>query len=118
MFEMVTIIRSMTPAKVGLRCRECGSLLDAEMDKFEIVNDNCVILKDGETLTCSHCHSTQTDKYIPYQNTRHLPECPVCHSLDVHKIGTLKKYSSFAVMGVFSSNIGKTMECKSCGYKF
>ncbi len=118
MFEMTSIIRSTTPAKVRLRCCECKTNLSLEMDKFEIVNDNCVILKDSETLTCPHCHNIQSDKYIPYQNTRHLAECPACHSLDTEKIGAIKKYSSFAVMGIFSPNVGKQFHCKSCGYRF
>lgn len=118
MFEMTSIIRSTTPAKVRLRCCECGSSLSLEMDKFELVNDGCVILKDGEQLSCPHCQNTQPDRYIPYQNARHIPECPVCHSVNVEKIGTLKKYTSFAAIGVFSSNMGKQFHCCSCGYKF
>lgn len=118
MFEMTSIIRSTTPAQVRFRCCECGASLSMEMDRFEVVNNNYVILKDGETLTCPNCQNAQSDRYIPYQNTRNTPECPACHSLSIEKIGAVKKYSSFAVMGVFSPNIGKQFHCKSCDYRF
>ena len=113
----MSVIRSASPAYVMLRCFTCGSTIFLDMDKFETVNDNYAVLK-ASTLICENCHCAHTDKYIPYQNTRPLPECPACHSLNVEKIGTIKKYASFAVMGVFSGNLGKQFHCKSCGYKF
>lgn len=118
MFEMTSIIRSTTPAMVRLHCCECGTTLSMEINKFATINDNYVILNDDVNVSCPNCHNAQPDKYIPYQNTRCLPECPTCHSLNIEKIGTLKKYSSFAVMGVFSPNLGNQFHCKSCGYRF
>ncbi len=112
---------------IMLRC-ECGQCKFVSHDLFDYEDGHkCVIIKDNTKITCDKCGKSQSapenkcivqETEVPPSVARHLPECPVCHSLDVHKIGTLKKYSSFAVMGVFSSNIGKTMECKSCGYKF
>ena len=49
------------------------------------------------------------------QNT---PKCPTCGSTNVEKISTTKKAFGFVAVGVFSSNFGKTMECKNCGYKW
>lgn len=125
MFEMTSNdVAYVAPYCVFLNC-DCGNETYIETDKLETINDKYCVLKDNVTVTCPKCGKSQSapDKYIPKKaensaNVRHLPECPVCHSLDVHKIGNVKKISSFAVMGVFSSNIGKTMECKSCGYKF
>lgn len=126
MFEMCSnLVAFVEPYLVCVRC-DCGEETYVETDKFETVNDKYCVLKDGVTITCPTCGASQSapDKYIPKgveilpSQVRHLPECPACHSLDVHKIGTVKKYASFAVMGVLSSNIGKTMECKNCGYKF
>lgn len=118
MFEMTSVIRSTTPAKVNLRCCECGTRLSMEIDRFKAVNNNYVVLNDDIEISCPNCHNNQSDRYIHYQNTRHSPECPACHSLNVEKIGAIKKYSSFAVMGVFSPNLGKQFHCKSCGYRF
>lgn len=47
-----------------------------------------------------------------------VPKCPTCGSTNVEKISTAKKAVGFAMVGVFSSNLGKTMECKNCGYKW
>ena len=49
------------------------------------------------------------------QNT---PKCPTCGSTNIEKISTTSKAIGFAMVGVFSSNFGKTMHCKQCGYKW
>lgn len=49
------------------------------------------------------------------QNT---PKCPTCGSTNIEKISTAKKAVGFVAVGVFSSNFGKTMHCKNCGYKW
>lgn len=46
------------------------------------------------------------------------PKCPTCGSTNVEKISTTKKAIGFVAVGVFSSNFGKTMHCKNCGYKW
>lgn len=48
----------------------------------------------------------------------HSPKCPACGSTNVVKISTTKKIVSVELVGLASSNIGKQMECKNCGYKF
>lgn len=47
-----------------------------------------------------------------------VPKCPTCGSTNVNKISGAKKAAGFITVGVFSSNFGKSMECKSCGYKW
>ena len=49
------------------------------------------------------------------QNT---PKCPTCGSTNVRPISATKRATGFVLAGVFSSNFGKTMECKQCGYKW
>ena len=49
------------------------------------------------------------------QNT---PKCPTCGSTNIEKISAGKKAIGFVAVGVFSSNLGKTMHCKNCGYKW
>lgn len=124
---MFQIISNDPQGFVMLRC-QCGQCKFTEHNLYDFEDgNNCVILKDNTNITCDKCslsHSSSEQKFIlketevPASVARHLPECPVCHSLNVYKIGNVKKISSFAVTGVFSSNIGKTMECKNCGYKF
>lgn len=47
-----------------------------------------------------------------------VPKCPTCGSTNVEKISTAQKAFGFALVGLFSSNLGKTMHCKNCGYKW
>ena len=52
------------------------------------------------------------------ENQSNIPKCPTCGSTNIEKISTTKKAFGFVAVGVFSSNFGKTMHCKNCGYKW
>lgn len=52
------------------------------------------------------------------QREQNIPKCPTCGSTNICKISTGKKALGFVTVGIFSSNFGKTMECKQCGYKW
>lgn len=47
-----------------------------------------------------------------------VPKCPTCGSTNVERIPTAQKAFGFALVGLFSSNLGKTMHCRNCGYKW
>ena len=49
---------------------------------------------------------------------KNTPKCPTCGSTNVEKISIGKKAIGFIAVSVFSSNFGKTMHCKNCGYKW
>ena len=49
---------------------------------------------------------------------KNTPKCPTCGSTNIEKISTTKKAVGFVAVGIFSSNFGKTMRCKQCGYKW
>ena len=56
---------------------------------------------------------------LPSSNTpKNTPKCPTCGSTNIEKISTTKKAVGFVAVGIFSSNFGKTMRCKQCGYKW
>lgn len=46
------------------------------------------------------------------------PKCPTCSSTNVSKISTLNRAVSVGVFGLLSGKIGKSYECKNCGYKW
>ena len=52
------------------------------------------------------------------QQQANIPKCPTCGSTNVEKIGMGKKLFGGAMFGLFSSDVRKTMHCKSCGYKW
>lgn len=83
--------------------------------------------KDGKCPVCGCNKIIPEDDYFsldtPTNNTstnptQNVPKCPTCGSTNVEKISTAKKALGFAMVGLFSSNLGKTMHCKNCGYKW
>ena len=46
------------------------------------------------------------------------PNCPTCGSTDIQKISGTKRWLSTGLFGLASSDIGKSMCCKKCGYKW
>lgn len=78
----------------------------------------------------NHINQKHNKKYIssvtnPQSNNSNsitildnTPHCPTCNSTNVTKISTVKKATGFALVGIFSSNFGKTMQCRNCGYKW
>ena len=62
--------------------------------------------------------SVSTPQSSTVNKETNIPTCPTCGSTNVEKISTTKKTIGFVAVGVFSSNFGKTMHCKNCGYKW
>lgn len=124
MFELISSrLAHEPPYIISLRC-ECGNTQMVSTDNFEIVKDKYVVLKENVTITCPECSRSQPldERYLPLENQHsgnlHIPTCPTCGSTNVSKITTTSKVVGFAAVGVFSSNFGKTMHCKQCGYKW
>lgn len=46
------------------------------------------------------------------------PKCPTCGSTNIQKISGTKRWLSAGLFGLASSDVGKSMVCKSCGYKW
>lgn len=60
-------------------------------------------------------------KYHPTQSstpTQNVPHCPTCGSTNIQKISDTKRWLTTGLFGLASSDVGKTMVCKKCGYKF
>ena len=47
-----------------------------------------------------------------------VPRCPTCGSTNIKKISGTKRWVTTGMFGLGSSNVGKTMQCGNCGYKF
>ena len=64
------------------------------------------------------------EKLLKYKNTltpkeiNNTPKCPICSSTNIKKISIAKRYIGIGLFGLTSSNIGHTMKCNKCGYKF
>ena len=46
------------------------------------------------------------------------PHCPTCGSTNIQKISGTKRWFSTGLFGLASGDIGKSMCCKKCGYKW
>lgn len=74
-------------------------------------------LRDEHAIEMRHLE-LQRSQIAEQKKGTSVPKCPTCGSTNVEKISTAQKAIGFALVGLFSSNLGKTMHCKDCGYKF
>ena len=47
-----------------------------------------------------------------------VPKCPTCGSTDIKKISGGKRWLTTGIFGLASSDVGKNMQCNSCGAKW
>lgn len=74
-------------------------------------------LRDEHAIEMRHLE-LQRSQIAEQKKGTSVPKCPTCGSTNVEKISTAQKALGFALVGLFSSNLGKTMHCKDCGYKW
>lgn len=120
--------------------KECDDILNkyrrsSEKEKYQIYQNEQYrrilefVLSKEEIQIIKFYKNTNNRKYKSYVSTSssisqptpttpNIPKCPTCGSTNVEKISTAQKAFGFALVGLFSSNLGKTMHCKNCGYKW
>lgn len=67
--------------------------------------------------------SIEQTKGLQYQSTQRIqssntPKCPTCGSTNIKKISATKRWVGTGLFGIASSDMGKTMQCENCGYKW
>ena len=62
--------------------------------------------------------SAQQQPTFSPQPQSSVPKCPTCGSTNIKKISGTKRWVTTGMFGLGSSNLGKTMQCGSCGYKW
>ncbi len=80
---------------------------------YDPVEEEKTILK--EEIRCAHI---VRDAHAKFSDEPNEPKCPTCGSTNITKIGAVSRGVSIVAFGIFSSNIGKTMKCNKCGYKW
>ena len=58
------------------------------------------------------------DEKVLKASQSNIPKCPTCGSTNIKKISGTKRFVSTGIFGLASSNVGKTMQCENCGYKW
>lgn len=49
---------------------------------------------------------------------QNIPKCPTCGSTNIKKISAGSRWLSTGLFGISSGKLGKSMECRHCGYKW
>lgn len=93
-------------------CIGCGEFYDIN----EIPSRICP--KCGGKLLPDSEYFAREVGFVEQSTPQNIPKCPTCGSTNVERISTAQKAFGFALVGLFSSNLGKTMHCKNCGYKW
>ena len=94
-------------------CPECGALSGTPEEN-----------KTQFAIRCNHCGRlfVQFEKASNVIDNRlaavPIAKCPTCGSINIRRISTTRKIFGVATLGLASNSIGKTMECKKCGYKW
>jgi len=49
---------------------------------------------------------------------KYTPKCPTCQSPDIKQISSTRRWLGTGLFGIGSTDMGKTMVCKNCSYKW
>lgn len=132
-FDKVYYDEDNNPIEVLIICDKCGkTIIVTDFDKIQTIQNEYCVLKPNEIIKCE-CGNCASGK-IEYKKTINIkdaiinkhsnssylnkPHCPTCNSTNITKISGTKRFITTGLFGLASSNVGKTMECKNCGYKW
>lgn len=104
------------------KCKYTSNRISMDDNKNEIIK--CKMC--GANMLCDAVINYRPDMALKNLNKKsqeqktnpNIPKCPTCGSTNVKKISSTKRWISAGLFGLASSNIGKTMECNNCGYKW
>lgn len=105
-------------SKMIRKCPLCGREYLKPKDMCDKCNLVLVKLSDYDKLKLDPVRFNQITKEREERKQANVPKCPTCGSTNVHPISTAKKAFGFAMVGLFSSNLGKSYECDNCKYKW
>ena len=89
-----------------------------EKEALEVIEELKVMLKDKSSGRSVLNNKKATQKIDSQKTHQNIPKCPTCQSTNIKKISSAQRAGSIIGFGIFSKNIGKTFECKKCGYKW
>lgn len=87
-----------------------------KLKKEDIIEYNIKLAQFKQTS-----ESVKQTEEIKQQTTKqdsNVPKCPTCGSTHIKKISGTKRWVGVGLFGVASSDMGKTMQCENCGYKW
>lgn len=75
-------------------------------------------LKQENPIEFQLKYNQMIQPFIQSPQQSNVPRCPTCGSTNIKKISGTKRWVTTGMFGLGSSNVGKTMQCNSCGYKW
>lgn len=127
---------ALTSMRPNEKCLYCGTILqDTEYICYDVIDHgnlkpeirkaifekyikNSPLYSEEAVKDREEKESRESMNLPSSYKPKNIPKCPTCGSTNVEKISTTSKTIGFVAVGVFSSNFGKTMHCKQCGYKW
>ena len=94
-------------------------IMEKKEKKYKQYEAICDDLANGYDMRTAlkHVKDAEEGRSIPSQQPN-TPHCPTCGSTNIQKISGTKRWLTTGLFGLASSDVGKTMVCKKCGYKF
>lgn len=111
--DAYAIAEEMIPHKVSgeitdiLDCLTQGIFLPWSKDEFGYLRNQII----GQQISSK-------EQRIKSQATQNIPHCPNCNSTNIQKISMTSRVIGSMMLGILSSNIGKTYQCNKCKYKW
>lgn len=108
------------------KCPKCNTkYFDTDFyclkDKYRLINCNDNELTNEDIIKEKYHNDkiNNPNKYGHFASNTNTPKCPICKSINIHKISKTNKVGSATFFGLFSLGyLGKTFKCNSCGMKF
>lgn len=110
-------------------CPTCGvkmkiSILnDEEFETLRKIADDSAFFKAMEDLKRTdpiefQLKMSQFKNQVDAKFESNVPKCPTCGSTNIEKIRASKRWITVGLFGLGSSDAGKSMRCRDCGYKW
>ena len=110
-------------------CPICGGslsisiLTDEEYDNLILVSHDSTFFKAMEDLKRTdpiefQLKMSQFKNQVDAKFESNVPKCPTCGSTNIEKIRATKRWITVGLFGLGSSDAGKSMRCRDCGYKW
>ena len=100
------------------KCKNCKRKYPKIFIKCPKCNQQLIKLSTENKQLDKQVNEIRKEIQEHQEKQQNIPKCPTCGSTNIEKISTTKKAVGFVAVGIFSSNFGKTMHCKQCGYKW
>ena len=107
-----------------INCPQCGNEISDTVRECPFCGFNKIssyLLQLERQKASKYIDYTSFHNEIPINNLQQqtcIPKCPTCGSTNIQKISGTKRWLSTGLFGIASSDVGKSMVCKNCGYKW